>query len=245
MCPDHRVSAAGRECGRREPPGLEGIVGRRWVHGPLCCREGRWRQERDDGEHAATGQQGKRGHDGLERWRMRHEPSLWRADRPAVPPMIPRARRGKLLQVLGVSFGVAVLVGNTILIGILRTPGDVAARLPSPALFIGVWIIGGLYALLGAISLAEPGAMVARSGGQYVDRTPRARRVSRRSWWAGATGSPPAARSRSARWSSRSISSLWCPRWPGGGCRRASGWCSSSGCCSGAGSGSATSRSRS
>ena len=60
-----------------------------------------------------------------------------------------------------------MLIGNTILIGILRTPGDVAARLPSPAFFIGVWVIGGLYALLGAASLAEPGAMLARSGGQY------------------------------------------------------------------------------
>jgi APA family basic amino acid/polyamine antiporter len=67
-----------------------------------------------------------------------------------------------------VSFGVAVLIGNTILIGILRTPGDVAAQLPHPALFIGVWVVGGLYALLGATSLAEPGAMLARSGGQYV-----------------------------------------------------------------------------
>ena len=85
------------------------------------------------------------------------------AARPAPP-----TSRGKLLQVLGVSFGVAVLIGNTILIGILRTPGDVAARLPSPALFIGVWVVGGLYALLGAVSLAEPGAMVAQSGGQYV-----------------------------------------------------------------------------
>ncbi len=61
-----------------------------------------------------------------------------------------------------------MLVGNTILIGILRTPGDVAARLPHPALIIGVWTIGGLYALIGAVSLAEPGAMFARSAGQYV-----------------------------------------------------------------------------
>lgn len=76
--------------------------------------------------------------------------------------------RGKLLKVLGVAFGVAVIIGNTILVGILRTPGDVAARLPSATLFIGVWLIGGLYALLGAMSLAEPGAMVAQSGGQYV-----------------------------------------------------------------------------
>ena len=91
------------------------------------------------------------------------------ADRVVAPiELAPRRSRGKLLQVLGVSFGVAVIIGNTILVGILRTPGDVAARLPSPALFLGVWIIGGLYALLGAISMAEPGAMVAQSGGQYV-----------------------------------------------------------------------------
>lgn len=84
------------------------------------------------------------------------------------PRLEPVSSRGKLLQVLGVAFGIAVIIGNTILVGILRTPGDVAARLPSPGLFLGVWVIGGLYALLGAISLAEPGAMVAQSGGQYV-----------------------------------------------------------------------------
>jgi len=82
--------------------------------------------------------------------------------------LVPPISRGKLLQVLGVSFGVAVLVGNTIIVGILRTPGNVAAYLPSAALFLGVWIVGGLYALLGAVSLAEPAAMVAKSGGQYV-----------------------------------------------------------------------------
>jgi len=61
-----------------------------------------------------------------------------------------------------------MLVGNTISVGILRTPGEIAARLPSPALFLGVWLLGGLYALLGAMSMAESGAMVARSGGQYA-----------------------------------------------------------------------------
>src|SRR2546423_8741075 len=52
--------------------------------------------------------------------------------------------------------------------GILRTPGEVAKQLPTPTLFIGIWIIGGLYALLGAISVAELGAMIHRSGGFYV-----------------------------------------------------------------------------
>ena len=87
-------------------------------------------------------------------------------ERPGIP-RAPAITRGKLLQVLGVSFGIAVLIGNTIVVGILRTPGDVAARLPSPVLFIGVWVVGGLYALLGAMSMAEPGTMLARSGGQY------------------------------------------------------------------------------
>lgn len=69
---------------------------------------------------------------------------------------------------LGVGFGLAVTIGGTIGMGILRTPGEVAKQLPTPTLFIGIWIVGGLYALLGAISVAELGAMIHRSGGFYV-----------------------------------------------------------------------------
>lgn len=77
-------------------------------------------------------------------------------------------RRGRLLRILGVGFGLAVIIGNTIGAGILRTPGVVAERLPDPIFFIGVWIAGGLYALLGAVSIAELGTMIPKSGGQYV-----------------------------------------------------------------------------
>jgi len=70
--------------------------------------------------------------------------------------------------VLGVGFGVAVTIGNTIGAGIFRTPGEVAAHLPSPPLFMAAWAVGGLYALLGAIQIAELGTMLPRSGGQYV-----------------------------------------------------------------------------
>jgi APA family basic amino acid/polyamine antiporter len=76
--------------------------------------------------------------------------------------------RGRLLRVLGVGFGVAVTIGGVIGMGILRTPGVVAAQLPRPWLFIGVWIAGGLYALLGTISVAELGTMLPRSGGFYI-----------------------------------------------------------------------------
>jgi APA family basic amino acid/polyamine antiporter len=73
-----------------------------------------------------------------------------------------------LLRVLGVGFGLAVIIGNTIGAGIFRAPGQIAEQIPHPWLFLGVWLLGGLYALLGAISLAELGTMIPRSGGQYV-----------------------------------------------------------------------------
>jgi APA family basic amino acid/polyamine antiporter len=79
-----------------------------------------------------------------------------------------RPARGRLLQILGVAFGLAVIVGNTIGVGILRTPGDVATYLPNSTWFLGIWLLGGLYALLGALTLAELGAMVPESGGQFV-----------------------------------------------------------------------------
>lgn len=72
------------------------------------------------------------------------------------------------MQVLGVGFGLAVIIGNTIGAGIFRAPGQVAQQLPHSWLFLSVWVIGGLYALLGAISLSELGAMLPSSGGQYV-----------------------------------------------------------------------------
>jgi APA family basic amino acid/polyamine antiporter len=79
-----------------------------------------------------------------------------------------RPGAGRLLRVLGVAFGLAVIIGNTIGVGILRTPGEMAARVPSVPLFLAVWVAAGLYAFLGAVSLSEPGAMIPRSGGQYV-----------------------------------------------------------------------------
>lgn len=84
------------------------------------------------------------------------------------PAVAVPAPRGRLLQILGVAFGLAVIIGNTIGVGILRTPGDVAAHLPDTRWFLGAWVLGGVYALLGALSLAELGAMVPESGGQYV-----------------------------------------------------------------------------
>jgi APA family basic amino acid/polyamine antiporter len=80
----------------------------------------------------------------------------------------PTGGRGRLLRVLGVVFGMAVTVGITVGMGILRTPGEVAGQLPNRWLFLGAWLLGGVYALFGAVSVAELGTMIPRSGGFYV-----------------------------------------------------------------------------
>jgi APA family basic amino acid/polyamine antiporter len=77
-------------------------------------------------------------------------------------------RPSQLLRILGLGFGLAVTVGNTIGGGILRTPGDIAGWLPERWAFIGVWILGACYATLGANALSELGTMLPRSGGQYI-----------------------------------------------------------------------------
>ena len=87
---------------------------------------------------------------------------------PENPPPRVQSTRGHLLRVLGFGFGLAVIIGNTIGGGIFRAPGTIAQNLPDVWLFIGVWLTAGLYALLGAISLSELGAMIPQSGGQYA-----------------------------------------------------------------------------
>jgi APA family basic amino acid/polyamine antiporter len=78
------------------------------------------------------------------------------------------ATSGRLLNVLGLAFGLAGSVGGTIGAGILRTPGLVAAQLPSEPWILLIWLLGGLYALLGACCIAELAAALPRAGGWYV-----------------------------------------------------------------------------
>jgi basic amino acid/polyamine antiporter, APA family len=63
---------------------------------------------------------------------------------------------------------VAVLIGSTIGSGIFRTPAIIAGRVPDPLPMFGVWILGGLLALCGALTYSELAALFPRSGGVYV-----------------------------------------------------------------------------
>jgi APA family basic amino acid/polyamine antiporter len=75
---------------------------------------------------------------------------------------------GKLLRILGVGFGIAVSIGGTVGVGILRTPGIVAAYLPSISILMIVWVIGGIYALFGTFCVVELGTKYPKAGGWYV-----------------------------------------------------------------------------
>ena len=73
-----------------------------------------------------------------------------------------------LQRILGLGFGLAVIIGSTLGIGILRTPGLVAGQLGTPSAILVVWVVGGLYTLLGSVCLTELGTMLPAAGGYYV-----------------------------------------------------------------------------
>ncbi|HEY3840693.1 MAG TPA: APC family permease [Bryobacteraceae bacterium] len=73
-----------------------------------------------------------------------------------------------LLRVLGLFFGVAVSIGGTLGVGILRQPGPVASYLREPWLIMLLWFAGAVYSSLGALNVAELATLIPRAGGFYV-----------------------------------------------------------------------------
>lgn len=61
-----------------------------------------------------------------------------------------------------------IAVGGCIGSGIFVTPAQIASALPSPGLFLFVWVLGGLVALTGALTISELGGMFPGAGGVYV-----------------------------------------------------------------------------
>jgi APA family basic amino acid/polyamine antiporter len=69
---------------------------------------------------------------------------------------------------IGLWSAMAVVVGSTIGSGIFRSPAGIADRIPGPLPLLAIWILGGLFALCGALSLAELASEVPRTGGFYA-----------------------------------------------------------------------------
>jgi len=79
-----------------------------------------------------------------------------------------RSHARPLRQILGLGFGLAMAFGGTVGVGILRLPGTLAAQLGDSRLMLLFWVLGGLYAVLGATAVAELATMLPRAGGFYV-----------------------------------------------------------------------------
>ncbi len=73
-----------------------------------------------------------------------------------------------LRRELGPFSALLITVGAMIGSGIFATPHDVALTVHSPGMILGLWVLGGILALLGALSFVELGASIPETGGLYV-----------------------------------------------------------------------------
>ena len=69
---------------------------------------------------------------------------------------------------VGLWTAIAILVGSTIGSGIFRSPAGIADKVPGPLPLLAVWVVGGTFALCGALSLAEAASAYPRTGGVYA-----------------------------------------------------------------------------
>jgi APA family basic amino acid/polyamine antiporter len=69
------------------------------------------------------------------------------------------------LNLLDTSF---LVIGAVIGSGIFMTSGYILEYVSSPGWLLLVWLVGGLFTVMGALSCAELGAMYPRAGGQYI-----------------------------------------------------------------------------
>ena len=69
---------------------------------------------------------------------------------------------------LGLWDAVSIIVGIIIGVGIFEVPAQVFAAVPGPWIALGLWGLGSLFALLGALCFAELASTYPRSGGEYV-----------------------------------------------------------------------------
>lgn len=74
----------------------------------------------------------------------------------------------RLLRKLSLLDTTFLVIGAVVGSGIFLTTGFIAEYLPSPLLILIVWLLGGFFALSGALSFAELGAMYPQAGGQYL-----------------------------------------------------------------------------
>ncbi len=91
---------------------------------------------------------------------MEHEPA-GRANGMEIPD-------SGLPRVLGLWDIVGIVIGGIVGSGIFIVPAAIAAQVDAPALFLAVWVVGGILSFFGALSFAELGAAYPQAGGVYI-----------------------------------------------------------------------------
>lgn len=77
-------------------------------------------------------------------------------------------QRAELPRVLGPTVALCAIVGSVIGSGIFIVPAGVARSIPAMGPIVLAWIVGGVFSLAGALTLAELAAMLPQAGGPYV-----------------------------------------------------------------------------
>ncbi|MHC4145562.1 MAG: APC family permease [Planctomycetota bacterium] len=83
-------------------------------------------------------------------------------------PATDAAPRHELQRGFGLSTATYVVIASMVGTGILVSPGYMMASLQNYPVIFGLWALGGLLALCGALCVAELAAALPRAGGEYV-----------------------------------------------------------------------------
>ena len=82
--------------------------------------------------------------------------------------MSERNPNSTLQRRLGLWSAIALVVSNMIGTGIFTTTGFLAGDLGQPSLVLGIWVVGALFAIAGALCYSELAINFPTSGGEYV-----------------------------------------------------------------------------
>jgi APA family basic amino acid/polyamine antiporter len=86
----------------------------------------------------------------------------------ATPTSPDASERTGLVRGLGLLEATTLIVGSVIGSGIFVAPSIMAGYIQTPGLLFGLWVVGGLLTLFGALAYGEMAAALPRAGGQYV-----------------------------------------------------------------------------
>jgi len=78
-----------------------------------------------------------------------------------------RPHEAELARELSLFDAINIVIGTIIGSGIFLVPSEIARAVHTPGWMLGVWVIGGVLTMLGALSLAELGAAMPEAGGIY------------------------------------------------------------------------------